>query len=201
MFAICGEDERDESDGGEESPGRVRRSITKNLPVRLLEERDRDLYDVYKQGIVGGPSIIFCRYQECGQTRINVPRYGDTAKECGLILGVDANALYLWSMMQDMPVGEGVTVRRVEELGSTTLERGSLSGSKVALGWLEWMRRQTGEDIRHAHHGKEVRVGEHGLPVDGYCAVKKKIYQFHGCFYHGHPCEKTRGMEYHPFRE
>ena len=109
MFAVCGEDERDESGGGEESPEGVRRSITKNLPVRLLEERDRDLYDVYKQGIVGGPSIVIRRYQERGQTRINVPRYGDSARECGLILGVDANALYLWSMMQDMPVGEGVT--------------------------------------------------------------------------------------------
>jgi hypothetical protein len=45
-----------------------------------------------KNNIRGGPSIFFHRYQE-----------GD--KLCKNIIGFDANALYFWAIMQNMPVG------------------------------------------------------------------------------------------------
>ena len=31
--------------------------------------------------------------------------YGETVRPCWSIVGYDANALYLWSLMQDMPMG------------------------------------------------------------------------------------------------
>ena len=53
-----------------------------------------------KNNIRGGPSIIFNRYQEVDKTLIR----GN--KLCKNIIGFDANALYLWAIMQDMPVGK-----------------------------------------------------------------------------------------------
>ena len=54
-----------------------------------------------KENIVGGPGIIFNRYQESGKTFIrNKPN-----KPCQKIIGYDANALYLWAIGQDFPVG------------------------------------------------------------------------------------------------
>ena len=59
-----------------------------------------DLHKLVKDNIVGGPAIIFHRYHEKNVTRI---RGG--SELCRKIEGYDANALYLWSIMQDMPTG------------------------------------------------------------------------------------------------
>ena len=42
--------------------------------------------------------------------------------------------------------------------------------------------------IETSVNGGEVRLGQHNLPVDGYCQDMRTIYQFHGCFWHGHDC-------------
>lgn len=41
-----------------------------NSKFSLFEQEDKDLYDLMKNGIVGGPSIIFKRYVEGGKTFI-----------------------------------------------------------------------------------------------------------------------------------
>ncbi|KAJ8311825.1 hypothetical protein KUTeg_010638 [Tegillarca granosa] len=41
--------------------------------------------------------------------------------------------------------------------------------------------------------GQEKRVGKY--PVDGYDVTKNTIYQFHGCYYHGHSCPVTRDIK------
>ena len=43
-------------------------------------------------------------------------------------------------------------------------------------------------------------MGKHGLMVDGFHAESNTAFQFHGCFWHGHPCSKTRGVTDHPYR-
>ncbi len=53
-----------------------------------------------KNKIRGGPSIIFNHYQEVVKTLIR----GNEL--CKTIIGFDAKALYLWAIMQDMPVGK-----------------------------------------------------------------------------------------------
>ena len=67
----------------------------------LFEQNDKDLYDLMKNGIVGGPSIIFKRYVEAGKTYI---RNGQKLSKKAV--GYDANALYLWAISQWMPTGE-----------------------------------------------------------------------------------------------
>ena len=41
----------------------------------------------------------------------------------------------------------------------------------------------TGDFIRHAHNGGEVRIA--GCLVDGYDGTTDTIYEFHGCLFHG----------------
>ena len=84
-------------------PGLVLKYLMKSTESKfsLFEQNDKDLYDLMKNGIVGGPSIIFKRYVEAGQTYI---RNGQ--KLCKKAVGYDANALYLWAISQWMPTGE-----------------------------------------------------------------------------------------------
>jgi len=62
--------------------------------------------------------------------------------------------------------------------------------SKKAMMWLLHMEEKDGVKIMHGRNGREYKVPE--LPhfsADGYCAETKTIYEFNGCFYHGHTCQ------------
>jgi hypothetical protein len=85
-------------------PGLTLKYMFQYLPdyFTLPDEKNKDLYDLYKNGIVGGPNIVFHRYHEKDRTFIRPKEYDDP-KPCKSIIGFDANALYLWSIMQDMP--------------------------------------------------------------------------------------------------
>ncbi|OAJ41901.1 hypothetical protein BDEG_25431 [Batrachochytrium dendrobatidis JEL423] len=65
-----------------------------------LFKGNEELYQKYRDNLVGGPSIVFHHYHERNKTRIR------GGKLCQKILGYDANALYLWALSQDMPCGE-----------------------------------------------------------------------------------------------
>ena len=72
--------------------------LEEGVTFSLFEEKDKDLYYDMKNNIVGGPSIIFNRYQEVGKTTIR-----EGGKPTKSVLGLDANALYLWGIQQEMP--------------------------------------------------------------------------------------------------
>ena len=135
-----------------------------------------DLHKIVKDNIVGGPAIIFHRYHEKNVTRI---RGG--SELCRKIEGYDANALYLWSIMQDMPTGW--YTRRREE--NKFRPQQAQPYGQMAIQWLTRESGRTGCTIRHQGNGREKRIGK--LPVDGWCAETRTAYQFHGCFWHGCP--------------
>ena len=58
--------------------------------------------------------------------------------------------------------------------------------SLMALLWLAWVHHQTCDRILHALNGGEQKID--GNYVDGYNPSKRKIYEFHGCVWHG--CSK-----------
>ena len=134
-----------------------------------------DLHQLVKDNIVGGPAIIFHRYHEKGVTRI---RGGET---CRTVVGYDANALYLWALMQDMPTGW--YTRRREENGFRPQQ--AQPYGQMAVQWLNREACEIGCTIRHQANGREKRIGK--LSVDGWCADTNTAYQFHGCFWHGCP--------------
>ena len=55
--------------------------------------------------MVGGPSIIFCRYHESEKSRIRSHQYTD-AKICSKVVGFDGNSLYLSYSGQEIPCGK-----------------------------------------------------------------------------------------------
>jgi G:T-mismatch repair DNA endonuclease (very short patch repair protein) len=165
----------------------VERAVVETRGVHCIDPDNADLYELFKRNTVGGPSIVFHRYHEKNVTRIRSADYGDEARPCRRIMGVDANALYLYCASSDLPVGR--PRRRFEEGGLTIdRERKSQKG-KTAQGWLGWIEFSEGRRLRTAvSEGGERRIGRHGLPVDGYDADSRTVYQFHGCFWHGHGC-------------
>ena len=80
----------------------------------LFNPKNKDIYRLFKENIVGGPSIIFNRYHEAGKTFIR----NDPNKTCQKIIGYDANALYLWAIGQDFPAGYPL-IRRQEKFFCT----------------------------------------------------------------------------------
>ena len=164
-------------------PGLTLLYLFNDLPEKtyftIFNEKHKDLHDLVKDNICGGPSIIFHRYHEKAITALRRNEYGETARPCRSIVGYDANALYLWSLMQDMPMG-WYTRRRVEN--DFRPESAQLYG-QMASEWLTWESERTGLSIRHQTNGREKRIGKHR--VDGWCSETKTAYQFQGCFFHG----------------
>ena len=56
-------------------------------------------------GMIGGPSIVFCRYAEAGVSKIR-SHIEEDAKTCRAVQGLDANSLYLFCSGQEMPCGK-----------------------------------------------------------------------------------------------
>ena len=64
-----------------------------------------EAYEILTTGMVGGPSIVFCRYAEAGVSKIR-SHINNEAKTCRAVLGFDANSLYLYCSGQEMPCGK-----------------------------------------------------------------------------------------------
>ena len=140
----------------------------------VFNRTNSDLHQLVKDNIVGGPAIIFHRYHEKDVTKI---RGG--SELCRKIVGYDANALYLWAIMQDMPTG-WYTPRRDE---NKFRPQQAQPYGQMAVQWLTWEAAKNGCLIRHQANGREKRIGK--LPVDGWCPESRTAYQFHGCYFHG----------------
>ena len=89
--------------------------------LRGAIERNADLYSpskeayvMLKEAVVGGPSLVFTRYHEVGKTRIRSHQIAEP-KLCKNILGYDANALYLSTMLREMPCGKEKVVHYTGE--------------------------------------------------------------------------------------
>ena len=172
-------------------PGLSLLYLFNNLPPKtfftVFNQTNSDLHKLVKDNIVGGPAIIFHRYHEKDVTKIRGG--GET---CRSIVGYDANALYLWAIMQDMPTGW--YTRRRAETGFRPQQ--AQPYGQMAIQWLTRESDRTGCTIRHQGNGREKRIGK--LPVDGWCAETRTAYQFHGCFWHGCPKCHTDPEETNP---
>ena len=147
--------------------------LPSNTFFTVFNQTNSDLHLLGKDNIVGGPAITFQRYHEKDITKIR----GE--ETCRSIVGYDANALYLWALMQDMPTGW--YTRRREERQFRPQQAQPFG--QMAVQWLTWEAANNGCAIRHQVSGREKRIGK--LPVDGWCPETRTAYQFHGCFYHG----------------
>jgi len=70
-----------------------------------LYSPSKEAYEMLKGAVVGGPSLVFTRYHEVGVTKISSHQTAEP-RLCQRILGYDANALYLSTMLEEMPCGK-----------------------------------------------------------------------------------------------
>ena len=163
-------------------PGLAYAHLVKTLPKRislpLWNNKTKQWHYKLRENICGGPSIIFCRYHEKGKTKIR--RVGKT---CQKIFGMDANALYLSCLMENMPT---FPMAEWVKNDDGTFSR-QLAMNLKEYQWVEWMAHTMGDLVRHAYNGGQQKVGKYY--VDGYIPKTKTVLQFHGCMYHGHGCE------------
>ena len=103
MFRIENENKLDIFKDSISLPGLTQRYLFKNLDLNDyfvgFGREHKHLYKTLRENIVGGPSIIFHRYQERGVTKIKGEHL------CEKVIGYDANSLYLWCLAQKMPTG------------------------------------------------------------------------------------------------
>ena len=156
----------------------------------LFGEKDKDLHQTVKDNIVGGLSIVFHRYHEVGETLLRTNQQNIPSRTCKGVVGYDANALYLWAMQQMMPTGW--FVRRSAEDGFKPRTQKFTQNSFKAYRWLTYVSKANSIDIRTAFNEGEKRLGRRQIPVDGWDPKSKTVYQFHGCYWHGHECWMTQ---------
>ena len=79
------------------------REISKDCKICTKNEA----YEMLTTGMIGGPSIVFCRYAEAGVSQIRSHIYSEAdAKTCRAVIGLDSNSLYLFCSGQEMPCGK-----------------------------------------------------------------------------------------------
>ena len=159
-------------------PGVARRMLfdtarKQNESFASVLNKDEDLYYILKRNIVGGPSIIFHREHGAGQTLL----YGKEGNVCAIIVGYDANALYLWSLDQNMPCGGYVRRFGPDFVPVQRLYRRDM------YDWMDFMAKTTKRNIWHGRNHGEVKIGKYKL--DGFCRETITAYEFDGCYYHG----------------
>jgi len=102
---------------------------------------DKEAYkhEHLKAAVSGGPSIVFTRYHEAGVTRIRSHEKtvaGQQAKPSKRILGYDANAHYLSTMLNDMPCRKKKVTDYEDPVQTATDLKSTIISGKL-LGFLE----------------------------------------------------------------
>ena len=141
----------------------------------------KHLTKLLRDNIGGGPSIIFHRYHERDVTLIK-GKY-----PCKKVIGYDANSLYLYCLGQLMPTGYYTLQEEKNNYKKETRY------SQESIQWLEYVMRTEGVSIRHAENGGEVRIDN--FSVDGYDESTRTVYEYYGCYWHGHSCNTTYNVE------
>jgi len=152
-----------------------------------------ELYNLFRDNMVGGPAIIFKRYAEAHKTCIR----NNPEKMCQKVAGHDANALYLWALSQPMPVG----LYTHWQYAGPKLQ--PLFPWREADEWLAWASHQRGTVLRTRLNDAEKRLGDRQRPMDGFDPTSNTTYQYMGCYWHGCPScfdpedpHPTRGHTY-----
>ena len=142
---------------------------------------------MFKENIVGGPSIIFNRYHESGKTFIR----NNPNRPCKKIIGYDANALYLWAIGQNFPAGYPL-IRRQEKF--FVFEFSQFSGG--CHDWTDWLIHERNIETQSAFHGGEKKIGPY--KVNGFCSEVNTVFEFYGDYWHCHPDQFPDENVVHP---
>ena len=142
----------------------------------MFDNAHKDVYKMFERNIVGGPSIVFCRYHEAGVTKIRPHVYGNEAKTCQIQKGFDCNALYLSTFNKPSCTGS-YTLRKSEN----GFRRQPQEKYKMAYYWMSYVAHSRGIYIQHAFNDGEFVVFPYR--VVGYHSNEDLVLEFMGCLY------------------
>ena len=171
---------------------------TTDAKFKLFGNQDAYIHKLLRKNIVGGPSLVFHRYHEVDVTKIKAKEFGDSAKPVQSILGLDANALYLWAFAEKMPTGDYI-VRNGPDFKRE--KQPVKQHSRAGIAWLDKVAWERNIKILHAENGQEIRIGSKKYKVDGFCPETQEIFEYHGCFWHGcENCTASKQDDEHPYK-
>ena len=165
-----------------------------------------------REAILGGLVSVFHRHIECGESDyqyLPAVHYASDGRKYRSITGYDAANLYGYSMMSELPVGQGIVYKKdkdgkfsVQLMSDQRDKPKSRPFSKVAIDWLAWCQNQEefkDVKIEHALNGGErtITLEKTSFSPDGYCEINstKHFFQFSGCYWHEHDCPISRNSK------
>ena len=162
-----------------------------NVEIHLFNQKQQDIYQLFKDNIVGGPSIIYHRYQQAQKSFIG----NNPNKLCKSILGYDANALYLHALSMDLPT-QILLIRREEN----KFKKEFPGISEGCRDWIDWIIHDRNIKIQSAlHGGGETKIGSY--KDDGFCQELNIVFEFYGDYWHAHPDLFPDENAQHPTRK
>ena len=138
-------------------------------------EGDRDLLEKNREGVVGGPSIVFTRKAVVDETFIR-----KTTNLCKSIVGIDASQLYPYSMCQTMPTGL-YTRWDFDSERSRFMPRQNKTRSfeNMVMSFFQRTRPEC-ETESFFTTGKQKKID--CSSVDGFCSHCNTVFESMGCF-------------------
>ena len=170
-------------------------------PPMSFHEKHADIWQEFHDNIMGGLTIILCkRHAEIGSPdrqalslKYPIPESVYCAKNGNpykLIVSLDHNALYSYSMGLNLPSGSGFVLKKIENLFQCeSMLESEVKYSNACLDWLNeiWHRPpfQTVHRIQHclSEGEKEIIIGSNRYLCDGYAEIDgiKYVFEFNGC--------------------
>jgi very-short-patch-repair endonuclease len=169
-------------------PGLANRILHQSADVLIsvFDERDKDLDDLVRSRIVGGPSIVFNRYDKVEHAYIR-----DTENVVKTIVGIDAFELYPFAMTQQMPVGLHTRWKLDAESQKFKPQRnGKLSFENRVMAYHQHQRPNC-KIVSTTTTGNQERIGPY--LVDGLCNHCNTVFEANGCWFHCHDCREYEG--------
>ena len=135
---------------------------------------------MFKQNVVGGPSIISKQYHVTAKTFIR----NNLDKPCQKIIGYDANALHLWAIGQKLGVGFPLLRREFPQFAAGCRD------------WIDWLADDWDIKVQSVLHGGEKKIRSY--EVDGFCQELNTVFEFYGNYWHCHADQFPDKNTIHP---
>ena len=146
---------------------------------------DKELLQKIREDLAGGHSIVFTRKTVVDETFI-----WNSGNICKSIVGIDASQLYPYSMCQSMPTG--LYTRWEYDAESNRFKPQQNKSRVFEMMVMSYFQRQRPDCKIESFHTTGTQKKIDCFKVDGFCALRKTVFEAMGCLYHNCPCQEIR---------
>ena len=139
------------------------------------------MYQSVRNNIVGGPSMVFSRYEKINETAINDEKVKS-------IVGYDANALYLSAIGGNMPTGSLTHYLCNNEDTLVSEKSKFLQAERQYVAYISNNHHDQNPSCSVTTRFTNMRHQVRTLVPDAICVSCKVVWEFMGCHHHAHDC-------------